>query len=92
MPTQKNEPSALLVELTATHKNCRMCEILQALPTTEKDALLLVIKKMQDKNLTQHGRSQHSYSYSWLAGVLTKHGFAIEKKDVMKYFRKNCEC
>lgn len=92
MPTQKNEVSALLIDLTSIPKECRMCKILKELPASEKDALLLVIKKMQEKNTTQHGRSQHTYSYSWLADVLKKHGFVIEKKDVRKYLTGKCNC
>ena len=92
MPTHKTEPSALLIELTTDLKPCRMCQVLEKLPASEKDALLLVVKKMREKNATQHGRSQHTYSYAWLANVLTKHGFPLERKDVRNYVTGKCEC
>ena len=92
MPTSKNEPSSLLVDLSVNHDECRMCKILEELPASERDALLLVLKKIIEKNTTQLGRSQHFYSYRWLAEVLTKHGFKIDKKDVRKYAIGKCSC
>lgn len=92
MPAQKPEPTSLLVELSATPKECRMCKILEELSPPERDALLSVLKKMKEKNLTQKGRSQHYYSYRWLAELLTKYGFTIEKNDVRKYLIGKCDC
>ena len=92
MPTSKKETNGLLFDLTSATVDCRLCVILKELPVTERDALMAVIAKMKTKNATKHGRALHTYTYRWLADVLTKHGFAIQQKDVRNYFKKECDC
>ena len=92
MPTLKKEKNGLLEDLQSFDTGCRMCQILLALPVSERDALMLVIDKMKKKNSTKEGRSSHTYTYKWLAEVLSKHGFAILRKDIARYFVGKCDC
>lgn len=93
MPSTKDAfESSLLHELQSVTDECRMCEILRQLPPKEKDALLVVIKKMKEKNATKQGRAKKTYTYRWLAETLTKHGFSVDRRDVRNYMTGKCDC
>lgn len=92
MPALNTTKKSLLTELQSMTDECRMCQILRELPDSERDALLVVIKKMKEKNSSKEGRSKHNYTYRWLANTLTSHGFDIDLKGVRRFMSGKCKC
>lgn len=81
-------PSGLLDELKACNDATlkhRLDDIIESLPTSEKESLIAVLAKIAAKNSVASTRSKHAYSYNWLAGVLTKHGHQITANQIRHY-------